>query len=255
MRDGLKSLQSRLPSLEAAVGLSAIALVYMPFPSWQPDSHDQPVVSCLGAYPAHAEPTRAACSPLQVTHCCLLLLSMASPPHGLEPPQALRAAQVLTAVCCQTFSGVCSLCFSTSLLQHSPFKSRFLIYRVAGLLGLSAPPHQAMHCFLSASSASALDLKAVLMAEQCLTGRCATPAGLFECLTGRLSRNPGSSRAQPARRSPGHLRPVAPPGAHTAYGPAGPGSSQPRSAVCQKRRTAAAIHYAAGPSGEPPCLW
>ena len=48
VRDGLKSLQSRLPSLEAAVGLSAIALVYIPFPSWQPDSHDQPLVSCLG---------------------------------------------------------------------------------------------------------------------------------------------------------------------------------------------------------------
>ncbi len=83
VRDGLKSLQSRLPSLEAAVGLSAIALVYIPFPSWQPASHDQPLVSCLGTHPAHAEPTLAACSALQEPHCCLLLSSMALPSQGL----------------------------------------------------------------------------------------------------------------------------------------------------------------------------
>ena len=90
VRDGLKLLQSRLPSLEAAVGLSAIALVYIPFPSWQPDSHDKPLVNCLGIYPAHAEPTLAACSGLQNTYCCVPLLSMAFPPQGSEPARHLQ---------------------------------------------------------------------------------------------------------------------------------------------------------------------
>ena len=86
--DGLKSLQSRLPSLEAAVGLSAIALVYIPFPSWQqPDSHDQPLVSCLGTTLHMLSPLWQRAKHVTAACCCWPWQSLLK---GSEPAKHLR---------------------------------------------------------------------------------------------------------------------------------------------------------------------